>query len=53
MNFHRFAMPRQPLRKLRPEMFEDERNLVDAFIFENQAEVQDNDSGLDQVCISL
>ncbi len=43
-------MPRQPLRKLRPELFEEERNLVDAFIFDHQAGVQ-QDQGQDQVWV--
>ena len=52
-------MPRQPLRKLRPELFEEERNMVDAFITEKQTKpqaIEDDklreEEGLDEVSIT-
>ena len=49
MFFHvRFAMPREPLRTLRPELFEDEQNVIDAFLPDDQDEPGE-DYGLDQV----
>ncbi len=35
----RFSMPRQPLRKLRPELFEEERNAIDAFLVDDEEEI--------------
>ncbi len=41
--FHRFAMPHQPLRKLRSELFEPERNIFDAFLTGNETEIQQHE----------
>ncbi len=41
-------MPRQSLRKLRPKLFVEERNLVGTFITEKQTEPQENED--DKLC---
>ncbi len=48
-------MPREPLRKLRPELFTEEQNLIDAFIIENQTEEAEleEEEGLGQVWFSV